>query len=223
MKIDSNNKRIRKGRLLTGFTLIELLITIVIFVLLTGVVLFNQKDFDGTILLKNLTYDIALTIRQAQIYGVNVKESKFSGDFSSYGIYFDSSLGENQKFIFFADTGYKNNDAYTNGTPDKKFSGEVSCLSDDPECIQKYLIKKNFFISKLCVGTDSNLCSSTQVDKLIIYFQRPNPDALIYYFNDGDVLSGDSYNYSEITISSNDGTATSTIVVTGVGQIYVKK
>ena len=56
---------------------------------------------------------------------------------------------------------------------------------------------------------------------MTLYFQRPNPDAFIYLDNDTSVTS--NKNYAEVTISSTDGAASSTIVVTNVGQIYVKK
>jgi prepilin-type N-terminal cleavage/methylation domain-containing protein len=61
----------------SGFTLIELMVVLVVFVALTGIMISSQSKFDGTILLNNLAYDIALSIREAQTYGVNVKE--FSG------------------------------------------------------------------------------------------------------------------------------------------------
>jgi len=192
-----------------GFTLVELLVTVVIFVVLTGVVLFSQTNFDNSILLSNLAYDVGLTVRQAQTYGVNVKEFSTSttGTFSMpYGVYFDITKGGNNKsFILFANT-----------VNDTKFSGEWTCYSDDIECVQKYTIKKGSYISGLCAGTNSSNCSSSNT--LSILFQRPYPDANIYV---GDELK--TYNYAEITVSSADGSATKTIVVTKAGQIYVAK
>src|SRR3989338_6906440 len=58
-----------------GFTLVELLVTLSLFVVLTTIVLFSQQKFNGSILLTNLAYDVALTIRQAQTFGVNVREN----------------------------------------------------------------------------------------------------------------------------------------------------
>ena len=193
-----------------GFTLVELLITIVIFVMLTGVVLFNQNKFDSTILLKNLAYDIALTIRQAQTYGVNVKESQISGEFTSYGVYVNMS--ENKKIIFFSDL---------SKSKDGRFSDEDTTCSPndiDSECLQKYTLKRGNYISKLCVlSTDNTSCS--EVNKLTIDFMRPNPDAYIYA--DDDFVNRKKY--AEIELSSGDGSSKSSIVVTSVGQIYVKK
>ena len=79
-----------KNRKNKGFTLIELLVTITIFVILTGVVLLSQNSFDNSILIKNLAYDISLTIREAQDYGVDVNESQYSTNpFTPYGVYFN--------------------------------------------------------------------------------------------------------------------------------------
>ena len=211
-----NNKSFKNSK--KGFTLVELLITISIFVILTGVVLFNQKSFDSTILIKNLAYDIALTIRQAQTYGVNVKESQVEGKFSSYGVYFDLNAdGGNQKFVFFSDNGADVADGKQTGAPDMKFNGSMDCPSDDVECVQKYSIKKNFYISNICARAGSGDCDTA--DQLTLYFQRPNPDAYIFLDNN----TSSPKNYAEVTISSTDGAASSTVVVTSVGQIYVKR
>ena len=61
--------KIKENNLKKGFTLVELLVTIVIFVIITGVVLVNSNKFDSSVLLHNFTYDVALTIKQAQTYG----------------------------------------------------------------------------------------------------------------------------------------------------------
>jgi prepilin-type N-terminal cleavage/methylation domain-containing protein len=198
-----------KSKFTTGFTLVELLITIVIFVMLTGVVLFNQNKFDSTILLKNLAYDIALTIRQAQTYGVNVKESPISGDFTSYGVYI--KIEENKKIIFFSDL---------SSSKDRRFSdADTTCSPNDTssECLQKYTLKRGNYISKLCVLDTDGSC--LDVDELTINFVRPNPDAYIYA--DDDFVNRKKY--AEIELSSSDNSSKISVVVTSVGQIYVKK
>ncbi len=197
-----------------GFTLVELLITIVIFVMLTGVVLFNQNKFDSTILLKNLAYDIALTIRQAQTYGVNVRESQQTGTFSSYGVFLNLNE-DNKKIIFFSDI--KGNGE---GDEDGKFSdSDMTCSSNniESECMQKYSLKRGNYISRACAGDSAGSCLDVD-GVLTLLFKRPNPDAYIY--KDDDNVSK---KYSEIEISSGDNSSKISVVVTGVGQIYVKK
>ncbi len=199
----------QKGRknLKAGFTLVELLVTIVIFVLLTSVVLFSQTNFDNTILLNNLAYDIALTIRQAQSYGVGARESSVAS-FPSYGVYFDKSATLNKGFILYADTTVP---------PQKVFTGSVSCPTTDPECVQKYSITRGSYISSVCVGNGAACDLSKVPTSISIYFQTPNPDAAIYINPDANT----PYDYAEIHIRSASG-AEKIVVVTGVGQIYVK-
>ncbi len=150
-----------------GFTLVELLVTITIFVLLTGIVLFNQTKFNSTILLTNLAYDTALTIRQAQNYGINIKEfdTGSGGKFYAYGVHFQTGAN-NKSFVLFADSDVTPNGIF-DGTP-----GE--CITSEG-CVNKYSIKRGNYIDKLCEGAD---CSKTKLD---IVFKRPNPDALIKF------------------------------------------
>jgi prepilin-type N-terminal cleavage/methylation domain-containing protein len=209
-----------KTKLVSGFTLIELLVTISMFVIITGVVLVNSNKFDSSILLHNFAYDVALTIKQAQLYGVNVTENS-SGTFNSngeaYGVYFNTdtakdSGGSTTNFVLFNDTGGDGS------VPDKKYNGSfTSCLVGDPECMQKYSMTKGTYIKSICAGTDDNNCDD--IDQLSILFNRPSPNANIY-INNGNATS-ELKSYAKIVLSALDG-ATSTVVVTSVGQIYVK-
>lgn len=196
-----------------GFTLIELLVTISIFVVLTGVVLFSQKGFDNSVLLSNLAYDTALTIRQAQSYGVNNNESS-SNTFAPYGVYYDIGPGgNNTNFVLFTDT--------ITGTGNSSTTASVtSCPSGDPECVQKYTIKRGSKISNICVGSSDATCDPA-VQRLSILFKRPNPDAMIYIVGTGGSISAPQA-YARITVSSVDG-ASQKIIVRSVGQIYVQK
>jgi len=199
-------KAIRNNK---GFTLVELLVTIVIFVILTGIVLFNQNSFNNGIVLKNLAYDIALNIKQIQTYGIAVKESQTVSNFSSYGIYFD--LANNKNFILFADTG-----GNPDGSPDGKFNGSSNCPVGDPECIQRYSISRGSYINKICIGLDPTC--PTQTQKLTILFRRPNPDAIMNYFDSFGTPATSTL--TRIIISS-AGNSTTSVIVTNSGQIYV--
>lgn len=52
-----------------GFTLIEFVVIISIFAIMAGVALVNFAGFRSNVGLNNLSHDIALTIRQAQVFG----------------------------------------------------------------------------------------------------------------------------------------------------------
>lgn len=212
-----------------GFTLVELLVTITIFVVLTGVVLFNQSKFNSTILLTNLAYDTALTIRQAQTYGLNIKE--FGGttaaetQFVPYGVHFD--LDANKSFILFADLDYTDA-AKSDGIYNKPGSGDHSnpaICQGNFGCVSRYSIKRGNFISQLCVDSKTDAsgiysdgdCTMTKLD---IVFQRPNPDAFIRA-GTMVVKSNPIFNDATIIIQGADG-STRKVKVQSNGLIEIK-
>ena len=91
-----------------GFTLIELLVTISIFIIVTSVAVFNNNQFNSSILLTDLGYQIALSVRQAQVYGITVKApascvvgSSSCSFTSGYGI--DFNINSKTSYILFED------------------------------------------------------------------------------------------------------------------------
>ncbi|MEK9182225.1 MAG: prepilin-type N-terminal cleavage/methylation domain-containing protein [Patescibacteria group bacterium] len=187
-----------------GFTLVELLVTLSLFVVITTIVLFSQSKFNGSILLTNLAYDIAITIRQAQTFGVNVREASGGSFKHAYGVHFNKD--NTTEFILFADI----DDNY-------KYDGGSDC-AESSECVNKYNIKRGNKISKICVtfgGAD--YCSDlSALSKLDITFLRPDPDAIIKGDNYSDAAE------AKITILSADGN-TRNIVVNSTGQISIQR
>jgi len=185
--------------------------------MITGIVLFSQTAFNNSILLNNLAYDIAITLRQAQTFGVNVRESGVgSGKFSPYGVYFNlNSILGNKGFVLFADTAIG-----ADQKPDLKFTGDPTCKASDPECVQKYSLNKGNYIKDICIGSSDANCISVGSNDLTILFKRPNPDALMY--SGTGRAQADAKNYAKITISSGDNSVVKNVVITSVGQIYVQ-
>ena len=207
-----------------GFTLVELLVTLSIFAVTTGIVMTSQGKFDNSVLLTNTAYDIAITIRQAQTYGVNVKESLVSNKYNPYGVRFDLSIsdGDNKRFNLFEDSLTVNN--IHNNIQD----GNFICTSSDEECVNSYKLKRGHYIKSICVGTNESDCDTNAINtsRLDISFVRPNPEAVILGVISGIPDTFSSTNprkFAKIVISSADDTAKRSIVVTKVGQIYVKK
>lgn len=213
-KIIDNIKKPSRGKLLTGFTLIELMVTLTIFAITTGIVMFSQGKFDNSVLLTNLAYDVAITIRQAQTYGVNVREFGViagSGKFVGYGVYFSFGTdGSDKQFNLFADA---------NGN--YKFDGDFVCNAGDIECVDKYIVKRGDKISAICAGADLSSLDC-DISPLNITFKRPNPDAVILV-NDDSYSTANRKNYAKIVISSADGSATRSVIVNRTGQIYVQQ
>ncbi|HEY4502422.1 MAG TPA: type II secretion system protein [Candidatus Paceibacterota bacterium] len=165
-----------------GFSLLELLLVIGIFVTITTIGLVSYSQFNGRTLLDNLAYDIGLSIRQAQYYGLSVREQNVSGSGfeTAYGIYFSAS--DPTSYIFFAD-------ANRNG----EYDGDSSC---DGECIDRFSLGRGYIISELCAvlaGGTSHCMSTGELTYVAISFDRPDPDA-IFHTNQGSGV------YEEVTV-----------------------
>ncbi len=155
------------SRAKAGFTLIELMVVLAIMTILTAVFLFQQQKFDSSTLLRTLGYSIALSVRQAQLYGSSVRQfdTTANGFQYSYGIYFSNSTAQ---YTLFADV---------NG--DKVYSGSG-------EKVQTFVLSPGYTIAKVCGigvnGTDqscipsgSGVGNGTNIGSLTIYFKRPDP------------------------------------------------
>ena len=71
-----------------GFTLVEMVVVVAIIALLVSVVLARYKEYDSVTLLQSAAYDVALSVREAQVRGVAVSGDE--GEFEvAYGIHFD--------------------------------------------------------------------------------------------------------------------------------------
>lgn len=191
-----------------GFTLIELLVVLSLFVVLTTIVLFSQSKFNGSILLTNLAYDIALTVRQAQTFGVNVREDTDSSSFqNAYGVHFETINNHDKQFLLFVDS---------NGNGNGKYDGTWQCSGVSDECLNKYSIKRGNYISKICV-TSSGV-SNCGIGKLDITFLRPDPDA---HFESNPTKQ--NITEAKITISSADNANTRNVTINSTGQISIDR
>jgi len=148
------------GRLQTkqGFSLIELLVSVAILVVVSGLVFFNQSGFNNSVLLENLAYEISLTIRQAQSYGLQSKETEIGGTFEAgYGVYFTTVAPNNNLIILYAD--------------DVNVDKEYTAGSDT--IIDTLKMATGNTVIKLCADS---ICDLTELD---VSFIRPNPTAYI--------------------------------------------
>jgi len=142
-----------------GFTLVEMLVVMAIFVILTTVTLANNSQFGGRITLETLAYDIALSVRQAQVYGIAVQRFGDTGsDFGrGYGVHFETASPAT--YQLFADT----------------FSGDG--IYNDGELVRETTLRGGYRIVDLCIR--SNGTETCGIAELDILYKRPEPDAYI--------------------------------------------
>lgn len=169
-------------RIERGFSLIELLVVLGIIGVITVTVITSQNSFNKSITLVNTAYDIALTLRSAQTYGLG---SRAAGGVvnTPYGLHFDTS--NNKSFILFADTspGGGNvtgaNCAATDvGTPNCQPGDYVYTSGVDAAPIQTYAIGNGLYIQDFCAyALGAWTCKSGgSLTSLDIAFGRPDPD-----------------------------------------------
>lgn len=201
--------------------MIELLVVTAIIVVITGVVLVNNSRFGGVVLLENLAYDMALSIRQAQVFGISVARFGTSNFSSGYGVSFD--LAHPTAYALFADlsvNGLYDADLSVNGLYDCTTPGAADC-----ELVRATTIGQGFYIQSLCVtpagGTES--CAGTT--KLDVLFKRPEPDAWISDSTAGAscTLTPNACAESARIILESPRGNTMSVVVEGNGQVAVQR
>jgi len=202
-----------------GFALLELLVAVVLFGLIAMLVLFSYFKVSEQLFMTTFAFETALSLRQAQSYGVSVRQfgSDRSATFeAAYGIHFDAAT--RNRFIFFADS--DGNGTYTQGGDDSS-----GCIrGGSSECVSVYRIERSNQIEKFCAkravdGVDE--CSTgtpTILTFLDVIFRRPNPDA-IFYTNQSQFNT--LYRAATVHLTSPNNLAR-TVQVWNTGQISIK-
>lgn len=187
-----------------GFTLVELLVSIGIFTLITTMSVFSYSDFNSNVLLTNLAYEIALSVRQAQFYGITVKQSASAGNFDSgYGVHLT-----------------KNATSYTL-FEDGKGSGDLDHEYQAGEELETYSIQKGNFISSLCVNGSVQGSLDCTLTTLDLSFVRPNPETYVALSTGvGPAVLDLAKTTSVICVASPKGTVRK-VTVESTGQISV--
>jgi len=198
-KIGSQDSTYRSGTTIMskGFTLIEMMVVIAIFGILTAIVVGNYSKFTNDTILTNMAYEMALSIREAQIYGVAVSNRDTDFD-NKFGINFTTATGDGSVFHLFEDS--NNDNEYGS-------SGSCSGIGGDV-CQQEYILQRGVKIVDLRTSSNSSVCSNPDV--LNIIFDRPNPEPIITC----------DANLAQITLESPEGTKRY-VFVRGNGQIFV--
>ena len=203
-----------------GFTLIELVVTMGIMAVITAVTLANHSKFGGQVMLRNLAYEMALVVREAQTYGVSVRKIADSNinDFEAgYGMHFD--ITDTTHYKMFTDT-YK----HVGGSDIRAVNGDGDGLYTTPlEEVLEYTIGRGYKMNKLYglndggIKNDAINCPSGK-EVLDIVFNRPEPDAIIRLCGDASTI----YRAAEVELISPRGDIMRVLIEVS-GQISVTK
>ncbi len=189
-----------------GFSLIELLVVTAIFVVISSVMLASHSRFGGQIVLENMAYDVALSVRHAQLYGIAVRRFGTNDFDVAYGMYFASPT----TYHLFADS-LNGNGTYD--CPDPQ--NPTTC-----ELVETTTIIGGHRISSICVRTTGGLSYVCGKSRLDVVFRRPEPDAYIRASTSG-VADGVLYEAAQIILTS-PRAQTKSIYIERTGQISVQ-
>ncbi|PCI30692.1 hypothetical protein COB52_01260 [Candidatus Kaiserbacteria bacterium] len=181
-----------------GFTLIELIVVMGIMMIITSILLVNYNKFGGQVLLRNLAYEVALSVREAQVFGISSRA--FQGGFSTgHGVYFDLGSSTNS-FSLYSDA-----------------DGNSFFNSASTEWVKTSTLGRGYSIDRICVSSGGS--ESCNIIELDILFKRPEPDAIIRASTGGSFTS---YSSARIVLVSPQEKKRS-VLIESAGQISVQR
>lgn len=201
-------KKLSKIKKDKGMTLVELIVVLGIFVLVTGITIFDYNSFRSNISLQNLADEIALSARKTQSYAIGVKSA--GGNFSdNFGIHFSIKEADNnnnnsslKSFVLFVDI-----------DKDNKYNFSDVCGVGKGECLEILTIKTEDRVTGIL--REGKLDES--LDTIDIIFKRPNPDANFYV--DGDFIGAQSMG---VQITNTRSGGVKNIIISNTGQISIE-
>lgn len=213
-----------------GFTLVEFTVIISIFAIMASVALFNFKGFKSSVSLNNLSHDIALTIRQSQVFGGETLTAGTGGAIildsldtnpvrAAHGVFFGKTGNDFDKsFILYKKSDPTASQSYDN-TAD---SVTDTVIIQGPNRIDG-IFSSSSKLDLLIDPVTRRPVGGTSVDNLSIAFSRPRQEPLMF---DGINLISDNYVgiYLAADVDCQNGTCKDShvVIISRSGQIEVQ-
>lgn len=210
---------IKKKSQKKGFSIIELVVVISIFGIMTAISMFNYSDHKKSLEATDLAQDIALTVRQAQVYGISASGGKigskdfdadeFFGGENPVDITKDRSIRgitfflNSNKIVLFAD----NNRNYVYNEGDR--------IIDE----RRITYNNTSFLSFGVCG--DGMCTEKDKGRVDIAFERPYPDAMISYSGSEESGASTPKNYDSVDVIVGSDISEKTVTINSIGNITV--
>lgn len=181
-----------------GFSLVELMVSIAIITVVISGIVVQQTSFNGSVLLRNEAYEVALTLRNIQLNAVSASSN--SGSFRAlYGAHFRTDTNFNQIFPIFKDA---DNDSFYDAS---EVFGQQGSL--DP----RFEIR-SIRVDGVNYGNAAGLS---------IVFERPNFDAR-FFSSTGELSAARvELDVARRGVSGSGPSVLRTVEITAAGQISV--
>ena len=162
------------------------MVVLVIIVIITSVVLTSQGSFNKSLVLANTAYDIALTIRSTETFGLSTRAAGTTVN-TGYGLHFE--VGVLNSFKLFADTNPPASCTTPNCNSGNYAYEDPNKVNPHDTNVQTYLLGNSISILKFCALSSGSWLCSPSITSLDIVFQRPNPNAYMSKNGAYNVLS----------------------------------
>ena len=209
-----------------GFTLFEMLVSLGIFMLLTTTLLVKNSQFKGNVVIGNTAYQLALTFREAQAYGVNVRgvDPSQSGAYiyvTPYGVHFDTATPTS--YLLFGDS-YPPASGGSAAVGDRQFTSTPASAAD--ALVRTYQIGSGTEVVMFCTIRSglSQVCSNSGTGPLTwldVSFLRPQLSAAIRDSSQTDPTSSILFATSAVVVVKNVQGICKAVKVTSAGQVGV--
>lgn len=195
-----------------GFTLVELIVVTGIMGVIMLLVVFNSRGLNEDLSLKTAATEVSFALRQAQNFGISVKESSAGSAFFSapYGTVFDLT---NPSTIL----------VYVDIDNDRVYDGALTCSGTD-ECREKILLRGDITVNRFCATDFSNTfsCFDPSIRRFVFTYVRPDPEPIIKSVNASNVATGGPWKKAYIELINRKGTLMYVVTDSVSGQITIQ-
>jgi hypothetical protein len=203
-----------------------MIIALAIIGFVTIVAINGQTQFNRSLSVTDTAYTVALSVRQAQTFGLSSRTFGTSASNAGYGVHL-TGTPPLKTYALFADVSKATYSVPswcpvgTAGQPDAKIG---NCMFDPggSETVQNFSFGRGFTITNYCghdmLGVSHCAKDAVPLTALDVLFSRPNTDSIITGIVSGNALQ---LKDAQIELTAQDGVGTRAICVTAVGEVSV--